>query len=77
MNIIISILLLLAFILAAIALEKDHDLKQLKKDNAALIAMFKDQEKQRNNLISMGWSKDRADTFIENGCLNYIRVEWK
>lgn len=43
-------------------------------DNCVLINMFEDQEKTKRMLTRIGWTKEKVDTFVANGCLNYIKI---
>lgn len=53
-------------------LKKEYD--RVYADNCVLINMFEDQEKTKRMLIHIGWTKEKADTFVANGCLNYIKI---
>lgn len=53
-------------------LKKEYD--RVYADNCVLINMFEDQEKTKRMLIRIGWTKEKAETFVANGCLNYIKI---
>lgn len=53
-------------------LKKEYE--RVYADNCVLINMFEDQEKAKSMLIRIGWTKEEADTFVANGCLNYIKI---
>jgi len=44
------------------------------KDNCILINMMEKQNTTVNKLIKAGWSKEKAEDFVQQGCLMYIEV---
>lgn len=68
-----------ATLFLAVLLQKEVDTiksasEKVYKDNKVLLEMFEVQNKGYNTLINNGWSKERADAFIADGCLMSLEV---